>query len=281
MRCLLSFPLLVASTLAHAQCEEGIFTPTLKRIETIPTCPLGSEGCLYSGDAVVRYVEAIPDDPAAMSVFAQGSPWRIYGPGNRILTIDYLANAVRGMQSKGEKKVVLVTSWSGVAPSAGVPSLADQLSKALDGFPVEGQDGFLWISPEGRTRTTQQAYSVREGAGSYGVPSGKEVFVPLAAGWAAQVVATTDTPVEPALVLAAGVGWDAFSLCPTRALEMFERAGHLGLPIGAFNAAQLLLARGREGDREAALQWLRKAAAAGDEPSAQQLASLTAPKASS
>jgi hypothetical protein len=281
MRRLPLFMLLLASTSAHASCEEGLFMPALTGVETIPTCSLGKEGCLYSGDAVFRYAEAIPDDPAAISLSAQGSPWRIYGPGDRILTIDSLAQLVRGAQSKGEKKVVLVSSWSGVAPSAGVPSLADQLSKALDGFPVEGQDGFLWISPEGRTRTTQQAYSVRKGAGSYGVPSDKEVFVPLAAGWAAQVVATADAPVEPQLVLAAGVGWDAFNLCPTRALEMFERAGNLGLAVGAYNAAQMLLARGREGDREAALQWLRKAAAAGDEPSAQQLASLTAPKASS
>ncbi|MCX7032404.1 MAG: hypothetical protein NT046_00300 [Arenimonas sp.] len=281
MRRLLPLLLLIASPNVHAACEEVLFTPALAGIETIPTCPLGSEDCLYSGEAVFRYAEAIPDDPAAMGITAQGSPWRLYGPDNRILTLDFLAKAVRGAQSEGEKKVVLVTSWSGVAPSAGVSSLADQLSKALDGFPVEGQDGFLWISPEGRTRTTQQAYSVREGAGSYGVPSDKEVFVPLAAGWAAQVVATADAPLEPELVLAAGVGWDAFSLCPTRALEMFERAGHLGLAIGAYNAAQMLLARGREGDREAALQWLRKAAAAGDQPAAEQLASLTTPKESS
>ena len=278
MRHLLFFPLLLASTIAQAECEEGLFTPALTGVETIPTCSLGSEGCLYAGQAVFRYAEAIPNDPAAIGITAQGSPWRIYGPDMRILTLEFLAKAVRGAQSKGEKKVVLVTSWSGVSPSAGVPSLAEQLSKALDGFPVEGQDGFVWISPEGRTRTTQQAYSVREGAGSYGVPFDKEVFVPLAAGWAAQVVATADAPVEPVLVLAAGVGWDAFSLCPTRALQMFERAGHLGLPIGAFNAAQLLLARGREGDREAALKWLRKAATAGDEPSAEQLALLTASK---
>ena len=278
MRRLPLFLLLLASTPAHATCEEGLFTPALTGVETIPTCSLDSEGCLYAGEAVYRYSEAMPDDPAVISLSAQGSPWRIYGPDMRILTLDFLAKAVRGAPGKGENKLVLVTSWSGVAPSAGVPSLADQLSKALDGFPVECQDGFVWLSPEGRTRTTQQAYSVRKGAGSYEVAPDQEVFVPLAAGWASQVVATADEPVEPVLVLLAGVGWDAFSLCPTRALEMFERAGNLGLPIGAFNAAQMLLARGREGDREAALQWLHKAAAAGDEPSAEQLASLTTPK---
>ena len=110
MRRLLPLLLLIASTGAHAACEEGLFTPALAGVETIPTCSLGKEGCLYSGDAVFRYGEAIPDDPAALSVLAQGSPWRIYGPGNRILTIDYLAKAVRGLQSKGEKKVVLVSS---------------------------------------------------------------------------------------------------------------------------------------------------------------------------
>ncbi|HEU0152218.1 MAG TPA: hypothetical protein VFQ84_02605 [Arenimonas sp.] len=276
MRRFLFSSLFLACTLVHADCGDASFARPLEGMQKVPTCETNGKDCVSSAYAVHKFSEAIPDDPTVMTVTAQGSPWRIYGPGNRILRIDELAGILRDARSEGESKVVLMTSWSGVSPSPGVASLADQVSRALDGFPVEGQDGFLWISSKGETRTTHQAFTARDGNGSYGVAADGEVFVPLAAGWVAQVVDQAVGDVDPEYLVEAGVGWDAFMLCPSSALAMFERAGRSGSAVGSYNAAQMLLARGQAGDRDAAIRWLRQAAVAGDKPAAEQLASLAA-----
>ena len=118
------------------------------------------------------YFEAAPDDPALMRVGLQSSPWRLYDGDMRILTIEELAAVVRANRDATETRVELVGSWTGVSPSPGVPSLADRLSQALDGFPVRGEDGFLWVKADGSRRTTRQAFTARKGAGAYFVPKG-------------------------------------------------------------------------------------------------------------
>lgn len=238
---------------------------------TAETCsPQESTDCVYSGDVLQPYLAAAPDDPTVMGVGLQSSPWRLYDGDMRILTIEELAKTVRANRDATETRIELIGSWTGVSPSPGVPSLADRLSKALDGFPVSGEDGFLWVKPDGSRRTTRQAYTARRGAGAYFLPKGAEVMPALAGGWPA-FVENQIRDDQPELLMRAAAGWDVFFLCPDKALAGFERAAAKGSAIAAYNAALMRLERGRDGDRAAALVLLERGAALGDAKSKARL----------
>ncbi|MGH8028422.1 MAG: hypothetical protein ACREO3_00660 [Arenimonas sp.] len=229
---------------------------------SVKTCGISQPGCVYSGEALYKYMEAQPDDPDTFSIGLQTSPWRAYDGEMRILTMEEIAATVREHREPRNRKVILYGSWTGRSPSAGVESIATRLSKALDGFPVEGQDGFLWIDRTGKTRTTHQAFSVWHNTGAYAVPTGEEVMIALVEGWK---VSRDDFPADdPAFMLQAAVGSDVFKLCPEEALARFEAAAAKGSAIAAYNAALVRLERKHSGDEKAAIAFMTRAAALGD-----------------
>lgn len=189
------------------------------------------------------------------------------------MTIESLAGAVRQQGSK-IREVVLMSSWSGAAPDKHHEPLAQQLSNALGDMKVTGPDGFLWFDKDGKTAVTQQAFSMFV-IGPYAVKKGEKVMASLVAGWPAQFEETYARQGNADGLLRAGVGHEAFSLCPARALAAFDASAALGNPIAAYNAAILRLERGNRGDRESALALLKKAVAAGDEPAAALLEQTT------
>lgn len=262
-RVLLLLCLLSPTALA---CESYL---PLSGVVNVTTCSAGASDCVDSSAAVYQYAQAVPDDPSVMTISLHASPWRLYDGDMRILTIQEAAAAVRASRD-AEQRVELLGSWTGVAPAPGVPSLADRLSKALDGFPVRGQDGFLWYAADGSHRTTRQAYTTREGAGSYSIPKGAEVMASLAAGWPAFIEdQVPDSNAE--LLMRAAAGSDVFFLCPDRALDGFERAAAKGSAIAAYNAALMRLERNTGGDRAAAMALLERGMALGDEKSRKRL----------
>ncbi|MGD1075224.1 MAG: hypothetical protein ABR903_03980, partial [Thermodesulfovibrionales bacterium] len=60
------------------------------------------------------------------------------------------------------KRIDLIASWTGVAPDRDGKSLAQKLSDVLNGLPVSGKDGFVWIAKNGAVRTTHQAFTVQK-----------------------------------------------------------------------------------------------------------------------
>jgi len=226
--------------------------------------------CVNAAEALYGYTQTAPDSDELFTIALQASPWRMYDADMRILTVDDLAGAVRPRLGKS-KRVELHASWTGVSPQPGMPSLADRVSKALAGFPVKGEDGFLWMAKDGTRRTTRQAFTVREGAGSYFVPEGAEVFVPLVAGWPAFLEEIPEDDTE--LLTRAAAGWDVFFLCPDKALAGFEHAARKGSAVAAYNAALMRLERGGKGDRAFAIALLERGAALGDARSRARLAS--------
>ncbi len=262
MLCLLS-PATLACDTSHLQ---------LSGVMSLETCSpkQDSADCVYAGKALYEYMEAIPDSDELFTIALQASPWRMYDGEMRILTADDVADAVRPQLGGKLERVELVASWTDVSPGPGEPSHADRVSKALGGFPVTGEDGFLWLAQDGTRRTTRQAFTTREGAGSYFVPKGSEVFVPLVAGWPAHVqdeIPDADTD----MLTRAAAGWDIFFLCPDKALAGFEHAATKGSGIAAYNAALMRLERGAGGDRAAALALLERGAALGDAKSIARL----------
>ncbi|HEY5849590.1 MAG TPA: hypothetical protein VIT62_02310 [Lysobacter sp.] len=246
---------------------------------SVTTCSpkQGSADCVYSGKALQKYMEAVPDSDSLFTIGLQASPWRMYDGAMRILTADDLADVVRPQLDGKLERVELIGSWTGVSPGPGVPSLADQVSKALGGFPVTGEDGFLWLAKDGTRRTTRQAFTMREGAGSYYLPEGSEVLAPLVAGWPAFV--QDQIPEDDANMLTlAAAGWDVFFLCPDKALAGFEYAATKGSAIAAYNAALMRLERGTDADRAAALALLQRGAALGDDKSRMRLSVESARK---
>lgn len=238
---------------------------------SVTTCsPKRDSNCVASGQALYEYMEAVPDSDEVFTIGLQANPWRMYDGEMRILTVEDVADSIRQKLEGKVKRVELIGSWTGVSPEPGVPSQAERISKALGGLPVKGEDGFLWLAKDGTRRTTRQAFTVREGAGSYSLPEGAEVFVPLVAGWPAYV--QEQIPEDDAnLLTLAAAGWDIFFLCPDKALDGFETAAAKGSAIAAYNAALMRLERGDDGDRAAAISLLERGAALGDAKSRARL----------
>ncbi len=240
---------------------------------TVPSCAgqPPRDDCVFAGKALHDYMQAIPDDDSVLTVALQSSPWRLYDAQMRILSVEELAASIRPRLNGVLQRVELIGSWTGTSPVAGTPPLAQRLSQALDGMPVRGEDGFLWLAEDGARRTTRQAFTLRNGSGAYFVPKGADVLAALASGWAAEV--QDQIPADnPAMQLSAAIGWDAFFLCPDKALERFEYSAAHGNAIAAYNAAVMRLERNAAGDRDAALALLAEAAAHGDAPSRTRLA---------
>lgn len=256
--------LLAACAGAQADCPT---TLPLKGTVNLDNCyPMGAD-CISASEALYQYADAMPDvGDEVLRISTHGSPWHIYGPDSRIMTIENLAATVRQQGSK-IRQVILMSSWSGSSPDKHHQSLAQQLSSALGSMKVSGADGFLWYEKDGRTATTQQAFTLFA-SGPYAVRKGEKVMASMVAGWQAQFEETYAKQGNADGLLRAGVGHETFSLCPERALKAFDASAALGNQVAAYNSAILRLERGAKGDREAALALLRKAAAAGDQPSA-------------
>lgn len=235
-------------------------TALLDGVVTIPQCDsaAGME-CVPGQQAVYEALQAL-DIPETYTIGAQTSPWRIYDSDGRIMAIEDIAAAIRKGRTDSDKRVHLAGSWTAARPDGGDSTLARRLSSALDGFPVDGSDGFLWLSPEGKMRTTRQAFTAWSGW-IYSVVRGDDVLTALVPGSLAQFEDRFAQDGISAGVLQAGIGFDVFMLCPTSALAAFERAGEMGNPIGAYNAG---LMHAENGEYEAAMAWLEKASTLGE-----------------
>ena len=264
--CLAIASLLPAAALAcvDARLLEGSLS--------IPQCDPESAGrdCVPGGKAVFDALQAL-DIPGVFTIGVQTSPWRMYDGEGRILTVEDVAAVVRAQRPDSDRRVRLVGSWTAKRPDGDGATLAQRLSVALDGFPVDGSDGFLWLGPTGAMRTTRQAFSVWK-TGAYSVRAGDEVMVALVAGSLAQFEDRLAEDGRADGVVQAGIGNDAFMLCPERALAAFERAAEMGSAIGAYNAG---LMHAEADDGAAAITWLEKARAMGDEKATTALAAMS------
>jgi hypothetical protein len=176
---------------------------------------------------------------------------------------------------QGVKRIVLIASWTGVAPDPNGKSLAQKLSDLLNGFPVTGMDGFVWIAKDGAIRTTHQRFTAKRAKYPYLVHPGDEVMASFSTGWHILFEDDWINERDAGGIMRAGVGWDVFGLCPDRALQSFETAAKLSDPIAAYNAALIRLQRGKEGDLVAATALLSQAAALGDKKAQARLQRLT------
>ena len=259
-----SFPVLalaIAALLSPATAFACVPAKALEGTLSIPTCdPKADAGdCVPGQQAVYEALEAL-DIPGEFTVGIQTSPWRMYDSQDRIVTVDEMAEAVRTQRPAKDLRVRLVGSWTAALPEGEGQTLAQRLSAALDGFPVEGSDGFLWLSPKGAMRTTHQAFSVWR-TGYYDLPRGGDVMVALVPG---ALVQFEDRFAEDGIadgVVRAGVGKDVFMLCPDGALAAFERAAAMGSAIGAYNAGLMHAEAGRRDD---AIRLLERAVALGE-----------------
>jgi hypothetical protein len=141
--------LLATGQNAFAGCENSLKLEGVMSVE----CCTSRDKCIPAGKAVYEYSEAAKDDPSLLSISMQSSPWHFYDNDMRILTVEELAEMVRPTIRK-VKRIALIASWTGVAPNPNGKSLAQKLSDLLDGFPVNGMDGFVWIVKDGSVRTT-------------------------------------------------------------------------------------------------------------------------------
>ena len=245
----------------------------LDGVLTVPQCDpaTATKGCISAAEALHHAAEAF-DIEHVFTIALQTSPWRMYDGEGRILTVDELATAIRAGRTATDGRVYLVGSWTAARPDGQADTLARRLSTALDGFAVDGSDGFLWMAADGTLRTTHQAFSVWK-TGPYTVERGADVLTALVPGWVAQFEDRLAAEGNHEGVLRAGVGHDVFLLCQARALAAFERAGDLGSGIGAYNAG---LMHAEAGDPDAARGWLAKAQALGEKKAAAALAALPA-----
>lgn len=276
MKRLAALGFIFASQWAQADCTTSL---PLEGVVTVETCAAESPDCKSAAEVLHEY-SSIPDnDPAMLTIAIQTSPWRMYGPDSRILRVPEFAVMIRPHIKEGVKSVRLDGSWTAVAPGKGAKSLATQLSDAMAGFPVAGLDGFMWVARDGRIKTTHQAFTVRKGSGQYRVRTGADVMAALVAGWPAEVQDYFVQAGDAEGVMRAGVGWDVYFLCPERALSTFELAAKMGSAIAAYNAAVMRLERGGDGDRQAAIALLVRAAELKDEKAAALLEQVKQPAA--
>ena len=272
MKIALALLLSIPAADAMAECAKGL---PLEGSLAIPTCDHGAPGCRPAYKLLYEYTEAMPDDDTSVDIAMHSSPWRMYDPQMRIVTAKEMAETIRPHLDAKTRRVRLVGSWTGIAPTGGRGSHAQQVSALIDP-PVEGLNGFLWLTPEGGTRVTRQAFSVRRGGGPYSAPAGADVMASLVAGWPAELEEEFAAEGDADGVMRAGAGWDVFLLCPDRALAAFERAAAMKHPIAAYNAALMRLERGAPGDATRAAELLQQAAALGDAKSRTRLDELRA-----
>ena len=271
MKFLAFFIILASSFGAQAGCFS---TTQLKGAIAIKQCAPASANCIRADDALHKYMDATPDDgPTILSIATHGSPWHLYDGDYHILEIEEVAAMVRQQGSK-IKRVVLVASWSGNSLDPHAKSLAQKLSMALGGMPVTGQDGFVWVSPNGALHTTHQAFTGRQ-SGPYWVGKKDEVMASLVPGWAIELEDKFLKSGDAAGLMQVGAAKDIFMLCPEGALESYDQGAKMNNPIAAFTAAIMRLERAKPGDAAAAMALLKHSAAQGDKKAEQKLKSLT------
>lgn len=260
---LIALSLLSSTVLACEASQLGLSGSVM-----VPTCFPSQmpDQCRNAGELLGHYMEAVPDSDDVLTIGIHSSPWHLYDTEMRILSIDEFASSVRSGLDGKVTRIELIASWTAVSPSPGVPSLAAQLSDALGGFPVSGESGFLWLNKDGTRHTTRQAFTVREGAGSYSASEGEPLLVSLVAGWPAQLPENA-APGDAYVQMRAAAGKDILLLCPDKALLGFEHAAEMGNAVAAYNAAIMRLERSGKSDRAAALALLERGAALGDEKS--------------
>lgn len=261
--------------LAFALLSGAVFpcepSAALQGVESIPECDgtQGDSDCISGNSAIFDALKAL-DIAGAYTVGVQTSPWRMYDGEGRIMTVEDAAAAIRPGLADKHRRVYLVGSWTATRPDGDEATLAKRLSDALDGYPVDGSDGFLWLSPAGDMRTTRQAFTAWK-TGPYSVRRGDDVLMALVPGSLAQF---EDRFAEDGIaegVVQAGIGHDVFMLCPESALAAFERAADMGNAIGAYNAG---LMHAEQGQDDAAITWLERAAALGEAKATTVLAKL-------
>jgi hypothetical protein len=254
---------------ALADCPTGL---PVTGVLTVDNCTGASPVCRPAEQAVWEYSQAMKDDgPAVLSIALHGSPWHVYDREFHIIDIDELAAMVRKQGNK-IKRVTLHASWSGTAPPMG-KSIAQRLSTALNGMPVSGQEGFVWYAKNGAVSTTRQAFTAMNGV-AYQVAKDQKVMASLAAGWFVFAESHFVQQKDGQGMLRVGAGADIFLLCPERALKAFEDGAALSNPVAAYNAALMRLERNGQGDQDAALSLLNKAAVLGDKKAIDKLRKL-------
>lgn len=257
---------------AFAECESSLELQGAISLE----CCKPKDKCISAGEAVYKYLEAMKDDPSVYSIGVQASPWHLYGPDMRIINVEELAQMLKPQLKAPVKRILLIASWTGVAPERKGKSIAERLSSLLGGFPVSGMDGFVWLANDGTFRTTKQAFTMKQTC-PYGVHPGDEVMVSLVAGWPIEFEEHYVKNKDSDGIMRVGAGYDIYMLCPDKALQSYEAAAKLSNPIAAYNAAIIHLERGKKSDLAAAISLLSRAAALGDKKSQARLKELKHP----
>ena len=273
---LLAVALLATSPPASADCQNSL---NLEGIVSLELCTPGDK-CVEAESVLHDYAMAATSKVAENTLVLEvhASPWRLYDGSMRILTIEEMAGNMKSTLklNPNVQQIALLASWTGVAPDPNGKSIAQKLSEALDGFPVTGMDGFLWIAKDGSLRTTHQAFTViKPGRRPYWIHPGDEVMVSLAEGYYVWFEDVFIEKREPAGVRRAAAAWDIYMLCPDRALLSFESAAALSDPIAAYDAALIRLERGKEGDLEAATRLLNLASKLGDKKAKARLREMS------
>lgn len=242
----------------YAQCESSL---KLEGSISISCC--ADEDCISAAEAVYEYTENTDDDPTIYSIAIQSSPWHLYDGEMRILALEELAQLIKPELTEPIKSVLLVGSWTGIAPEINGKSIAQKLSQLLDGFPVTGMNGFIWLDKDGNVRTTKQAFTMKPNC-PYRIHQGDEVMVSLVAGWPVEFEQLYFDNNDGEGLLLSGAGWDIYMLCPENALNRYETAAKLGNPIAAYNAALMYIENNQKDNLEMAISYLEKAVALGD-----------------
>ena len=237
---------------------------------SVKSCDPKNDSCVSSTKAIYEYAE-MENDSATFSIAVQSSPWRLYDPKGRIILLDELSKLIKKGLKTNHKSVLLMASWTGISPSTNDSSLASKLSSRLSGFPVVGQDGFLWLKKDGKTRTTHQAFTIYSGSYSK-IKKGDDVFVSMTTSWAMQLEGKYIKEKDSEGLLWAGLAWDVFGLCPEYALNRFEAASNN--PVARYNAAIMRLEMKTKNDSATAINHLRKASMQGDTKSSELLPTL-------
>ncbi len=259
--------------LAHAECPSDF---PLKGSLSVQDCDPKTEACIDGIRALYEYGEKLDDGgDEVITVSVMSSPWRIYGPDMRILSSEELAATLKKDLNEKTKSVKLYASWTEYTPQGRTKSLAQELSESLDGFPVTGIDGFLWMRSDGTYYSTKQAFTVG-GDIPYRLKPGDDLMQSLPYGSYVYAQEHFITEKDGRRLRYAAVGWDVSILCPEKALQTFELAASFSDSVSAYNAAVMRLERGQEGDFEKASQLLKQAADDGDEKAKSLLVEIKA-----
>jgi hypothetical protein len=259
----------ITAGLPALACDTSV---PVKGSEPLPSCSdERNPYCDSAHRALLNYLKKVRgnDEKTAMNFFAHGSPWRMYDQEMRIVTPAEVAEHVQKSVDKGAKRVQLLSSWSGIAPAGG-ESLAQRVGALVKGAPVDGIDGFLWVTPSGALRTTRQATTVHKD-GPYNVLPEHPVMVSAIPGILLPLERDFIREKNADGLMRDGAAYDIYQLCPAKALRAFERAAGFGSLIAAYNAALMRLERNNAVDKDRAIKLLSLAAMGADRKAQKKL----------